>query len=68
MTHELSCSSACGVFPDRGSNPRLLHRQADSQSLGPQGSSIATVSETDQQGLWPWDDVPAVPCPGPPQP
>ena len=26
----LSCSKACGFFPDQGSNPCLLHRQADS--------------------------------------
>ena len=36
--HRLSCSRACGVFPDPGSNPRLLHRQADSLPLCPLGS------------------------------
>ena len=25
----LSCSKACGILPDQGSNPRLLHWQAD---------------------------------------
>ena len=25
----LSCSKACGIFPDQGSNPCLLHWQAD---------------------------------------
>ena len=25
-----SCSAACGIFPDQGSNPCLLHWQADS--------------------------------------
>ena len=30
VTHGLSCSAACGIFPDQGSNPCLLHWQADS--------------------------------------
>ena len=34
----LSCSAACGIFPDQGSNPCPLHRQADSQPLRHQGS------------------------------
>ena len=28
--HGPSCSTACGIFPDRGSNPCPLHWQADS--------------------------------------
>ena len=28
--HGFSCSAACGIFPDQGSNPRPLHWQADS--------------------------------------
>ena len=28
MAHGLGCSEACGIFPDQGSNPRLLHWQA----------------------------------------
>ena len=31
--HGLSCSSACGIFPDQGLNPCPLHWQADSYSL-----------------------------------
>ncbi|XP_059961202.1 uncharacterized protein LOC132494205 [Mesoplodon densirostris] len=31
-------SVACGILPDRGTNPRPLHRQADSQPLRHQGS------------------------------
>ena len=31
-------SAACGIFPDQGSNPCPLHRQADSQPLRHQGS------------------------------
>ena len=36
--HGPSCSAACGIFPDRGSNPCPLHWQADSQPLRHQGS------------------------------
>ena len=40
VAHGPSCSAACGIFPDRGSNPRPLHWQADSQPLRHQGSPI----------------------------
>ena len=30
VTHGLSCSAACGMFPDHGSNPCLQHWQVDS--------------------------------------
>ena len=30
VAHEPSCSAACGIFPDRGTNPCPLHWQADS--------------------------------------
>ena len=33
VAHGPSCSAACGIFPDQGSNPCLLHWQADSQPL-----------------------------------
>ena len=36
--HGLSCSAACGIFPDQGSNPCPLHWQVDSQPLRHQGS------------------------------
>ena len=36
--HGPSCSAACGIFPDQGSNPCPLHWQADSQPLHHQGS------------------------------
>ena len=39
VTHGPSCSAACGIFPDQGSNPCALHWQADSQPLRHQGSS-----------------------------
>ena len=38
VPHGLSCSVACGIFPDQGSNPCPLHRQTDSQPLRHQGS------------------------------
>ncbi|XP_073658757.1 PRELI domain-containing protein 2 isoform X1 [Tursiops truncatus] len=38
MAHGPSRSAACGIFPDRGTNPCPLHRQADSQPLCHQGS------------------------------
>ena len=40
VAHGPSCSAACGVFPDQGSNPRPLHWQADSQPLRHQGSPL----------------------------
>ena len=36
--HGPSCSAACGIFPDQGSNPWPQHWQADSQPLCHQGS------------------------------
>ncbi|XP_059872070.1 non-homologous end-joining factor 1 isoform X3 [Delphinus delphis] len=44
MAHGPSRSAACGIFPDRGTNPRPLHRQADSQPLRHQGSPAFTFS------------------------
>ena len=40
VAHGPSCSAACGIFPDQGSNPRPLHRQVDSQPLHHQGSPV----------------------------
>ena len=37
VAHGPSCSAACGIFPDQGSNPCPLHWQADSQLLRHQG-------------------------------
>ena len=34
----LSCSAACGIFPDQGSNPCPLHWQVDSLPLSHLGS------------------------------
>ena len=38
LGHGLSCSAACGIFPDWGSNPCLLHWKADSLPLSHQGN------------------------------
>ena len=40
VAHGPSRSAACGILPDQGSNPRPLHRQADSQPLRQQGSPL----------------------------
>ena len=41
VAHGLSCSAACGILPDQGSNPCPLHWQADSQPLRHQGSPLS---------------------------
>ena len=43
LAHQLSCSTACEIFPDQGSNLHPLHRQADSQPLNHQGSPLLFV-------------------------
>ena len=43
VAHGPSCSAACGIFPDQGSNPCPLHWQADSQPLRHQGSPEHSV-------------------------
>ena len=40
VAHGPSCSVACGIFSDQGSNPCPLRWQADSQPLCHQGSPI----------------------------
>ena len=46
VAHGPSCSAACGIFPDQGSNPCPLHWQADSQPLRHQGSLQLNIKET----------------------
>ena len=63
VAHGPSCSAACGIFPDQGSNPCPLHWQADSQPLRHQGNprnSILTIlltsagqAENSSGRLWP---------------
>ena len=59
VAHGPSCSAACGIFPDQGSNPYSLHWQADSQPLRHQGSpryellmTIYVSGSTDQYNSW----------------
>ena len=40
VAHEPTCSAACGILPDQGSNLCPLHQQADSQPLRHQGSPM----------------------------
>ena len=50
-----SCSAACGILPDQGSNPRPLHWQADSQPPRHQGSPNLTFKK--MLGDFPGDAV-----------
>ena len=43
VAHGPSCSAACGIFPDQGSNPCPLRWQADSQPLHHQGSPLLVL-------------------------
>ena len=47
VAHGPSCSTACGIFPDQGSNPCPLHWQADSQPLCHQGSPPYCIFKSD---------------------
>ena len=40
VAHGPSCSAACGIFPDQGSNPCPLHWQADCQPLRHKGTHL----------------------------
>ena len=46
VAHGPSCSAACGIFPDQGSNPCPLLLQADSQPLSHQGSPRFCFNDT----------------------
>ena len=53
VAHGPSRSTACGIFPDQGSNPCPLHWQADSQPLHHQGSPLHFIDEKcDVQRGW----------------
>ena len=43
LTPRLSCSAACGIFPNQGSNLCPLHWQADSEPLEPRGKSLKSL-------------------------
>ena len=51
--HTFSCSTACGIFPDQGSNPCALHRQEASYPLHHQGSpSFLMILSEKSFGEW----------------
>ena len=50
MAHGLSCPVACGIVPDQGSNPCLLHWQVDSYPLHRQGSSRNSMKKKKNPG------------------
>ena len=60
VVHGSSCSTACGIFPDQGSNPCPLHWQADSQPLHHQGSPqkflnvISYILKSAKYSKFPW--------------
>ena len=56
VAHGPSCSAACGIFPDQGSNPCPLHWQADSQPLCHQGSPMACIFTLLTVSFW-WTEV-----------
>ena len=47
----LSCSMACGIFPDQGLNPCSLHWQVDSYPLYQQGSPQLNFCEWCKAGV-----------------
>ena len=53
VAHRPSCSAACGIFPDQGSNPCPLHWQADSQPLRHQGSPMRVPSRSHSTSILP---------------
>ena len=52
VAHRLSCSMACGIFPDQGSNPCPLYWQADSQPLHHQGSRSHILVNTEYKHFY----------------
>ena len=51
MVPRPSCSEACGIFPDQGSNPCLLHWEVGSLPLNHQGSPEAHVLYQDSKTM-----------------
>ena len=66
VSHRLSCSEACGVFPDRGLNLCPLHCEVDSYPLDHDGSHrIHHFSVTLDGGRWGGRAVIACSAPSP---
>ncbi|XP_029093266.1 CUGBP Elav-like family member 2 isoform X8 [Monodon monoceros] len=61
MAHGPSRSAACGIFPDRGTNPCPLHRQADFQPLNHQGSPPPFLNCADMLNVPPFYCVLIIP-------
>ena len=56
----LSCSMACGIFPDQGWNPCPLHWQGDSYTLYHQGSPFLWLSNFSKSAHIPWNFYPMI--------
>ena len=52
VEHGRSCSTGCGIFPDQGLHPCLLHWQADSLPLSHQGSLETVLSLLSHAYVW----------------
>ena len=59
VAHGPSCSAACGILPDQGSNPCPLHWQADPQQLCHQGSPGRTLFDMNHSKIF-FDPPPRV--------
>ena len=57
VAHGPSCSVACGIFPDQGSNLCHLHWQADSQPLCHQGSPAFLICRLFDDGHSDWCEM-----------
>ena len=57
VAHGPSCSVACGIFLDQGSNPYPLHWQADSQPLRHQGSPRVLTTASPGKSLLPYSEL-----------
>ena len=62
VAHGPSCSAACGIFPDQGSNPCPLHGQADFQPLRHQGNPRIFLT-LQKETPYPSVVTPHSPCP-----
>ncbi|XP_073646511.1 coiled-coil domain-containing protein 17 isoform X3 [Tursiops truncatus] len=51
MAYGPSCSAACGIFPDRGTNPCPLHRQADSNHCATREAQGKAFSLRERHGF-----------------
>ena len=52
VAHGPSCSAACGIVPNQGSNPHPLHWQADYLPLSHQGNPRVAVLKVESVDPW----------------